>query len=122
GGEILGAVLAEQRHARLGEHAELLERDVLDGRQQLRVADLRADTLRSLAPPRGVEAGDQARHTTPAWRPVTPPSARWEKNRSGRQIVQTPRAGTSATPASARSCRAPAGRSRLRSPTRASGT
>ena len=42
-----------------------------------------------------------SRHTTPAWRPVTPPSARWEKNRSGRQIVHSPTSWTSATPASA---------------------
>ena len=37
----------------------------------------------------GVQAGDQARHTTPAWRPVTPWSRRWEKKRSS-HIVHRP--------------------------------
>ena len=101
GDEVLRAVLAQQRHARLGEHLELLERHVLDRGEQLGVADLRADALGVLAHARGVEAADQLRHTTPAWRPVTPPSARWEKNRSLRHIVHRPTSWTSATPASA---------------------
>src|SRR5918995_617941 len=122
GGEVLRAVLAEQRHARLGEHPELLERDVLDRGQQLRVADLGADPLGVLAHARRVEAGDQARHTTPAWRPVTPLSARWEKNRSLRHIVHSPLSWTFGTPASASLAATTAGRSRLRSPERAPGT
>ena len=105
----------EQRHAGLGEHLELLERHVLDRGEQLRAADLRADALGVLAHAGGVEPADQLRHTTPAWRPVTPPSARWEKNRSVRHIVHSPRSWTSATPASASLAAATAGRSRLRS-------
>src|SRR3954463_13366763 len=97
GGEGLRAVLAEQAPARLGEHLQLLQRHVLDRREQLRVADLLADAGGVLAHARGVEPGDQARHATPAWRPVAPPSARWEKNRSARQIVHSPRSWTSST-------------------------
>ena len=69
------------------EHAELLERDVLDRGEDARprrvaagVGDRRAHALEVGADAGGVEAGDQARHTTPAWRPVTPLSRRWEKN------------------------------------------
>ena len=42
----------------------------------------------------GVEAGDQTRHMTPAWRPVTPWSRRCEKKRSS-QIVHRPTSMTS---------------------------
>ena len=87
--ELLGAVLARECDAGLGEHAELLERDVLDGGEDLdarRVApgagDLLAHALEVRAHALGVEAPDQLRHATPAWRPVTPRSRRWEKKRS----------------------------------------
>ncbi len=57
--------------------------------------DLLADAGGVLAHPGRV----QARHTTPAWRPVTPPSRRWEKNRSSpAQIVQSPVSWISSTP------------------------
>ena len=65
----------------------------------------------------GVEPGDQLRHTTPAWRPVTPPVRRCEKNTSGWHIVHTPASCTRAPPSCARMT---VGRSRLRSPRRAS--
>ena len=108
--ELLGAVLAHDRQAGLGDHAELLERDVLHRGEQLdlgRVAagllrrrgDLLADALGRGAHRLGLQAGDQARHTTPAWRPVTPRSRRWEKNSSGRRTSCTARRrGPLATP------------------------
>ena len=71
------------------QHADLLERHVLDrgedldlGRVAPGVGDRLAHALEVRADAGGVEAGDQARHTTPAWRPVTPWSRRWEKKRS----------------------------------------
>ena len=94
--EVLRAVLAQQRQPGLAEHAELLQRHVLDRGQQLdlgRVAagvgDRRAHALEVGVDARGVEAGDQARHMTPAWRPVMPLSRRCEKKRSS-QIVHRP--------------------------------
>ena len=80
--EVLGAVLAGELDPGLGERAELLERDVLDGRQDLHAAgQLLAHAREVLADAAGVEAGDQLRHAIPACRPVTPPSRRCEKNR-----------------------------------------
>src|SRR4051812_33342202 len=131
GRQVLGAVLAQQREAGLGELVQLLERHVLHGGEQLHVGGLAAREQRGggdlvscaggvLAHPGGVEPVDQGRHTTPAWRPVTPWCARWEKNRPNQHIVQRPASWTSAAPASSSLARAIAGRSRLRSPTRAS--
>ena len=129
--ELLGAVLAHQRQPGLLEHAQLLERDVLDRREQLDVARVAARALRGVGDLRPhalgarphrleLEPGDQARHTTPACRPVTPPSRRWEKNRPNQHIVHSPTSWTSRTPAASSCCRATFARSRLRSPTRAS--
>ena len=78
-------------------------------RTSTRVRQLRADAREVLAHAAGVEAGDQTRHTTPAWRPVTPPSRRWEKNRPSQHIVHRPTSCTVATPAS-RARRAAIGR------------
>ena len=86
--ELLRAVLAEQRDAGLGEHAEVLDVDVLDRGEQLDVAGIaaRARARRRRSPrargrrSRARAPASSARHTTPAWRPVTPPSRRWEKN------------------------------------------
>src|ERR1700754_1339702 len=121
--EVLRAVLAEQVHARLAQRVELVDRHVLDrgedldlGRGPARLRDPLLDALEVRADLGGLEAGDQARHTTPAWRPVMPLSRRWLKKRSS-QIVQIPASSTSATPASC--SRATCARSRLR-PLRAS--
>src|SRR3954452_24571746 len=129
--EVLRAVLPEQGQAGLGEHADLVERDVLHRGEQFhlgrvapraarRVGDLLANARGRRAHRAGLEYGDQARHTTPAWRPVTPPSRRWEKNSPNQHIVQRPTSWTSSTPASASWAVATLARSRLRSPTRAS--
>ena len=89
--QLLGAVLADERDAGLGERPQLLQRHVLDRREDLdAVRQLGADAREVLAHAAGVDAGDQARHTTPAWRPVTPPSRRWEKNRPNQHIVHRP--------------------------------
>ena len=86
--EVLGAVLAEQRRARprraspsssSGTYLTAARSSTSAGRGRARRARSRSHAL-GRAHARGVEAGDQARHTTPAWRPVTPPSRRWEKN------------------------------------------
>ena len=69
----------------LGEHAHLLGRDVLDRREDLDVLARRsrARTRARLSATRPrVEPADQLRHASPAWRPVTPRSRRWEKKRS----------------------------------------
>ena len=99
--ELLRAVLAEQREAGLGQHADVLDVDVLDRGEQLDVGgiapgaargggDLLAHAVGVLAHADEVEAA-HARHTTPAWRPVTPPSRRCEKNSSSpAQIVHSP--------------------------------
>ena len=73
--QVLRAVLAHQRDAGLGERAELLERDVLDGGEDLDVAGSarpvaaarspRARARGSRARRAGVEAVDQLRHATP---------------------------------------------------------
>jgi hypothetical protein len=102
--ELLRAVLAEQRDARLRERAELLERDVLDRGEQLDVAGSRPrgaarDLLAHAVGVARRAAPDQARHTTPAWRPVTPPSRRWEKNSASAHIVHRPGVVDLGTPA-----------------------
>src|SRR3954470_19079431 len=126
--ELLGAVLAEQRDAGLRQRAEVVGLDVLHGGEQLHGLRVAARASRgrldSRAHPVGVGADDvdvQARHTTPAWRPVTPPSRRWEKNSArSAHIVHRPVSRTSATPAASSCARATASRARLRPPRRAS--
>ena len=64
--ELLGAVLAHEREARLGEDAHLLERDVLDRGQQLDLVRVAAGLLRRhggspRAPPRSRRAPPRAR-------------------------------------------------------------
>ncbi len=82
--------------------AELLQRHVLDRGEDLdAVGQLAADPLEVGADAGGVEAGDQTRHTSPAWRPVTPPSRRWEKNRPNQHMVHSPTSWISETPAAA---------------------
>src|SRR5215218_6757210 len=95
--ELLRAVLAEQGEPGFLERRHLLQRHVLDRRQDVHaVADLGADSLEVVADAGGVEPGDQARHTTPDWRPVMPRSRRWEKSvRGSLQIVQSPVSWTS---------------------------
>src|SRR3954453_22026271 len=128
--ELLGSVLAQQCEPGLVQDGEVLERDVLDGGEQLDLVGAAAGLLSGLAdlgtyaleaaPHRlDLDAVDQARHTTPACRPVTPPSRRWEKNRS-LHMVQRPTSWASSTPASRSCVFATFARSRLRSPTRAS--
>src|SRR6185437_1539819 len=100
GHEILGAVLAEQGDACLGQRGQLVGRHVLGGCQQLdlarvapRAGDLLADAVEVLADVLRPQSSELARHVRqmmPAWRPVTPLSRRWEKNRSSRQLVQIP--------------------------------
>src|SRR5438309_975284 len=109
--EVLCAVLADDADARLGQDVHLLDRDVLGRRAHLdRVGvapgmgrgagDLPADALEVAPHAASVEPADQLRHTTPAWRPVTPPSRRCEKNSPGLEhIVHRPGSCTSATPA-----------------------
>src|SRR3954468_4055009 len=105
--EVLGAVLANHGHAGLGEHADLLECDVLDRGQHLHaLADLVADSREVVGDAARVEAADQLRHASPAWRPVTPRSRRWEKKRSASWIVHRPQSWTVSTPASVRRSRA----------------
>ncbi len=118
--EVLRAVLARDGDPRLGEDAELLERDVLDGGEDLdlgRVApgagDLLADPLEVRAHDARVDAPDQLRHAIPAWRPVTPRSRRWEKKRSS-WIVHSPQSWTTPTPAASSRSRASALRSSVR--------
>ena len=115
--EVLGAVLADERDARLGERAELVERHVLDRGEQLDVArvapgggDLVADA-RQVRRARGRRRGrgSAAATRSPPGGPVTPPSRRWEKKRSGSHIVQSPQSWTSSTPA----CVEPLARDRL---------
>ena len=54
-------------------------------------AAISSRTRSRFARTRRVEAGDQLRHATPAWRPGAPRSRRWEKNALRiAQIVQTP--------------------------------
>ena len=90
--EVLGAVLARERDPGRGERADLLQRHVLDGGEDLGpFGELRADPLEVLADAGDVEPADQSRHTSPAWRPVTPWSRRWEKNSSASHIVHRPR-------------------------------
>ena len=68
------------------EHADLLQRHVLDRGQQLDLAGSRPASAMSARPldvgadAGGVEAADQARHTAPAWRPVMPWSRRWRRS------------------------------------------
>ena len=113
------------------EDVEVLERDVLDGGEQLDLVRAAAGLPRGRldlgphalepAPHRlDLDAVDQARHTTPACRPVTPPSRRWEKNSPNQHIEHSPTSWTSSTPAASSCVRATFARSRLRSPTRAS--
>src|SRR3954451_21020425 len=129
--ELLGAVLPQQREPGLVEDVEVLERDVLDRREQLDVVSVAAGLARRLGDlgthalepaPHGLQldAADQARHTTPACRPVTPRSRRWEKNSPNQHIEHSPTSWTSSTPAASSCARATFARSRLRSPTRAS--
>ena len=110
----------------LAQHVELLERDVLDRGEDLhvagiaaRVGDRRAHALEVRRDPARVEPGDQARHTTPDWRPVTPSSRRCENSAPrGEQIVQMPVSWTS-MPCASSCARATTAMSRLR-PRRAS--
>ena len=72
GEQVLHAVLADQLDAGLRQRGQITGLDVLGGGEDL---DLRAD---SLAHP--VEVSLQLFNThSPAWRPVTPSSRRWEK-------------------------------------------
>ena len=98
-----------QRDAGVGERADLLDRHVLDGGESSTSAGRarapppprspRARAARLRAHPLGVEAVDQLRHATPAWRPVTPPSRRWEKNSAGsRRSCTAPASWTSVHP------------------------
>ena len=73
----------------LGKHAELLERHVLDRREDLHVGwvaagggDLGPDALEVLPDRLRPQAPDQLNHTNPACRPVMPRSRRCEKNRA----------------------------------------
>src|SRR5215208_3377571 len=124
--ELLSAVLAQQRQPGLVQDMEVLERDVLDGGEQLDlvgaaaglasgVVDLGPHALEPAPHRLDLDAVDQARHTTPACRPVTPPSRRWEKNSDGSaHMVHSPTSWTSSTPASRNCARATFARSRLR--------
>ena len=95
--EVLEPVLADQLDAGLGERAHLVRR-----RRTWSRPGSRRPRPRARAPARGcarTTSGSMPRissaicsHATPAWRPVSPPSRRWEKNRSGLQLVQRPRA------------------------------
>ena len=114
--EVLRAVLADQRDPGLGERPELLERHVLDRGEDLdAVRQLAADPREVGADAGGVEAGDQTRHTTPAWRPVTPAvAAVGEEQAVPAHACTGRRRGSRRTPASASWARAIAARSRLR--------
>src|SRR5205823_2403632 len=110
--QVLGAVLAHERDPGLGQHRQLLGRDVLGGGAQgdgVHVSpggrDPLADTLEVVAHCGGAQAaeGQALSHAMPPWRPVTPSSRRWEKNRSALQLVHRSTCWTCATPA-ARSC------------------
>src|SRR3954464_3630844 len=81
-----------------------------------RPGDFLADAVEVRADRARVEAVDQLRHATPAWRPVTPRSRRWEKKRSGSWIVHSPPAWTVSTPAAVRRSRARALRATRRPP------
>ncbi len=117
----------DQRHAAVGQRAELLERDVLDRGEDLHLVsgasgrrDLLAHALQVRAHPLRAQTPDQVNHAIPAWRPVIPLSRRCEKNRLGsEQIVQSSASWTLATPAATSCMRATAFRSR-RAPRRAS--
>ena len=99
GDEVLGAVLAAERHAGLDEHPDLLERDVLRRREHLdALAHLGAHGGEVRAHDVGLQPGDQLRHATPAWRPVRSPSRRCEKNSRGSQNVQSPQSSIAPHP------------------------
>src|ERR671930_249658 len=89
--EVLGAVLADDLDAGLGQDGHVLEGHVLR---------------------RGGGSRQRATRATTPWRPVTPRSRRCEKNSSGWQDVQRSVRSTEAAPASARS--AAVQRSRVR--------
>ena len=107
--ELLGAVLAEQREPRRGERADVLGVDVLDrGRAGRRRRVARRRVARRRRSPRGsaralarTRSGLYARHTTPAWRPVTPPSRRCEKKSVARTSCTARCRGRVPTPACA---------------------
>ena len=94
--QVLQPVLADQRHAGLGERAHLVAGHVLGRREDL---DLRARRSRAPAPGSRGRAPGRARGSAqpsqaPAWRPVRSPSRRWEKKSSGLQLVHSPLTST----------------------------
>ena len=107
GDQVLRAVLADELDPGLGQGRQLLRRHVLDRRADLHLGRpiALAHPLEVLPHARGVEAAELARHpvshATPPWRPVTPSSRRWEKNRSSRQCVHRSTCSTSRHPAGA---------------------
>jgi hypothetical protein len=109
----------------LREHAHRLDGHVLGGGQQLdlRGVAARAGTRLRDAPARvagplphaaGLEALYDPSQASPAWRPVTPPSRRWEKNSSGLQLTHNPATAMSPTPHDRSSDAIAAGRSSAR--------
>src|SRR5215208_7202472 len=110
-GEILRAVLAHERDARLSERGQVFGVDVLDRGADLdRVPDALADALQ--VSPDAVSV--YVRHTSPPWRPVTPPSRRCEKKRSSRQLVQRSTCSMCSMPAVRKLASAIARRSSMR--------
>src|SRR5947209_482879 len=106
GEQVLRAVLADQRDPCVGELGELVDADVLRRCADLDVvADARSDPLEVRPDALYVS------HAIPAWRPVTPPSRRCEKNRSGRQLVHMPTSLICSTPPASSLARAIAFRS-----------
>ena len=131
--ELLGAVLAEQREAGLGERAEVLDVDVLDGGEQLDVGGVAAGALRGggdllahavgvRAHADGVEAGSRAPHDPRlAARDAAVAAVGEEQLVAGAHRAQ-PDVVDRVDAAPAPGCaRATAARSRLRSPPRAPG-
>src|SRR5436305_826066 len=85
GDEVLGSVLADEVDPRLGQDPQLADGHVLHRSQDLDLADIparRRDLLTRALQICADRLGPQSRyrlnHTTPAWRPVIPPSRRWE--------------------------------------------
>ena len=100
--EVLEAVLADQLDPGLGERPHLLGGTYLVAARISTSAPQRSRTRsrlrRTVA---GVDVADRLRpsiQTSPAWRPVRPPSRRWEKKSSGSQLVQRPLDSTALDP------------------------
>ena len=85
-GELLRAVLADERDAGVGEDLDVVGGDVLDRDEDFDVGGVpagargrRVDALAHRAELGADPLDAQRSHANPAWRPAAAPSRRWEK-------------------------------------------